>query len=379
LTASGGEKIGLFWSGSIGLDAARLHEQLLAEVFPDRKVFISTNIGPGQQWLHTIHGEIRETAIGLVFLAPDSLESPWLAYECGQLAALKDLDAIVPVRVGVSQKLVDDRVRVLQQHHATEFGSVASFRLLCLACASQLRDSRATSVIVAAAEAAWSKQPTATAALIARAKAVLPNPYQGIVKHSVIGESNFNMPGIFKVIEREFFLVGINHAYVLNVLEDASNFVEMISWLLAPNTRRRARFLISDMWNSSVFDCYKQLVHGPFPEMERAAFTEIFKTPGAAGDIDALIRSSAGEAGLERLQHERLLEIRTYPTILDTFWFVDKGSGQGRCQLALANAVDGPNRPFFFSGEDDQPGIFNYYYGLANVAFAGGARLWPRP
>jgi hypothetical protein len=374
-----GTKIGLFWSGKLGGEVARLHERLLRETFPHHDVFISTNINPGNDWFHQIHAEINETAIGLFFLAPDSLESPWIAYECGQLARATDFEAIVPVRIGVSQAMCDARVPVLAPHNASEFGTAEAFAALCQTCADRLNDRRPKPELTAAAKAAWSRHEAAAAALKAAALRVLPNPYVGLAKHSTMSHSNFRMPWLFELIEREFFLVGINHAYVLNVRRDPTNFIALMKWLIAPGTNRRAKFLISDMWNPAVFECYSNLIHSPIAKGELNAFTALFKSPGSQEDIEQVIAREVGEAQLTRIRQEKMLEIHTYATILDTFWFVDKGSGQGRCQLSPANAIDGGNRPFFFAGEEDQPTIFNYYYGLAEMAFGAGEQLWPRP
>jgi hypothetical protein len=131
------------------------------------------------------------------------------------------------------------------------------------------------------------------------------------------------------------------------------------------------------MWNTSVFDCYRKLVHEGVPESELMAFTRAYKSPDDSSYIANIIRGKFGDGALNRILDERLLEIRAYATILDTFWLIDGKSGHGRCQLSLANAMDGPSRPFFFCGEDDQPKIFDYYDGLADIAFSVGTKIWP--
>ncbi len=376
-------KIGLFWSGSLGRRAAELHEALLAEVFPAVRTFISTRITAGDSWFESIQEEIGQTRVGLFFLTPDSLESPWRPYECGHLAARAgDSRAVIPVRVGVAQSLVDARAPYLQPHHAAEFGTSFAFQMLSLAVASQLGDARPTGELQTSAGTAWARHSDETAALFTAVKQAVPNPYEGTVRYArSINQSNFNMPGIFEVVESELFLVGINHAFVLNVQHDPRNLVALARRMLERGATRRARFLISDLWNPSVAACYRALVHDPVAQRELESFSAVYRTPSSPDYIQSVLTRHLGEDSVQRLVVERLIDIRTYPTILDTFWFVDGRTGRGKAQLSPANAAGGTDRPFFLCGEDaqshEEPAIFTYYYNLADTAFSVARRLWP--
>lgn len=213
---------------------------------------------------------------------------------------------------------------------------------------------------------------------------LVPNPYEGTVKYATsVNQSNFNMPNVFNVFQDELFLVGINHAFVLNLEDNYRNFLTLAERLLQldKSRRPRARFMISDMWNPSVFDCYRSLVQDPIPDRERTSFTAIFKTPSSNNYVEKVLARELGAAQLQRIIGRRLIDIRTYPTILDTFWFVDAKTGHGKGQLSPANASGGADRPFFFCGEDghvhDPVHVFNYYYNLADTAFSNATRLWP--
>lgn len=264
-TVTGPGKIGLFWSGSLGKRAAELHEALLGDVFPNVPTFISTKIKIGEPWFGTLRSEIAQTRVGLFFLTPDSLESPWRPYECGFLAArVGDASAVIPVRVGVAQSHVDARAPYLQPHQAAEFGTAAAFKMLCLACATQTDDQRSVGDLQRTAAAAWASRSNEASALLAAVKGAVPNPYEGVIRYArSINQSNFNMPGVFELVDRELFLVGINHAFVLNVQHNPRNLVALAQRLLEPGANRRARFLISDLWNPSVFECYRALIHAP--------------------------------------------------------------------------------------------------------------------
>lgn len=368
-------KIGIFWSGELGRNVAKLLARMLAEVFGKERLFISTEIQPGAQWFETLRGEISTSVVGLFVLTPDALESRWLPYECGQFLSTRNVDALIPVCFGVSQALADARVPVLQMHQANYFKTASSFQLLCSACASKLSDSRSAAALDSSADATWKANAAEIEQLLAIASAVLPNSYTGTTRYSrVIADSNFQMPEIFALFESKLFLVGINHAYILNTERDPSNFLALTESLLAAGQQRSAQFMISDMWNPAVFECYQNLTYGPFAQAEVASFTKIYKLPGPSR-LEHLIERKFGKSALKRVIDERLLEIRTFPSILDTFWFVDSK----KCQLTLANG-DGQGRPMFYCGmgSDEAPEAFKYYHGLTTTAFSQATRLWPK-
>jgi hypothetical protein len=189
-------------------------------------------------------------------------------------------------------------------------------------------------------------------------------------------DSNFGMPEVFSRFEKDFFLVGVNHAFVLNIETESERMAALVQRLL-DGKDRRARFMISDMWNPGVFECYKNLVTPGFAEAERRAFTEIYKTPSSPLYLGNWIERTFGATALNRVLSEKLLRIGTLPVILDTLWFLD---GE-RCQFSLANALAGPYRPYIQcgTGPDEAPEVLEYYKNLANTAFAQVTPLWPAP
>jgi hypothetical protein len=348
---------------------------MLGGVFGAERIFISTKMAPGTPWFDKLLHEISETVVGIFVLTPDALESRWLPYECGQFLSTRDADALIPFCVGVSQPLLDARVPVLQRHHANHFGEQDSFVLLSRACARRLDDASDSSATDERANAAWRDNAAEIQTLLHAVAAVLPNSYTGTTRYSrLIADSNFQMPQVFECVESRLFLVGINHAYALNIERDSTNFLRLAEVLLATDKKRKARFMISDMWNPAVFECYQNLTYGPFARAEVASFTRIYKQPGGRGSLEHLVRTELGKPALDRLVGQGLLEIRLFPSILDTFWFVD----DCKCQFSLANG-DGQGRPVFYcgTGSDEAPEVFKYYHGLATTAFSQAVRLWP--
>lgn len=370
-------KVGVFWSGNCGRLAAKLLADMLVGVFGPARIFISTDIDPGLEWFDKLRAEIDLAVAGLFVLTPDGLESRWLPYECGQFLATKSQQALVPVRVGVEQALLDSRVPVLQRIQSIPLESRGDFMRLCGTCATKLGDPRPIEEISLAAETAWDARAAAIQALTHSIERTLPSRYTGTTRYArLIADTNFNMPRVFELYEQELFFVGINHGYVLNIERDARNFTAMVKSLLEPGTRRQVKFMISDLWEPAVAECYGNLVQAAFAKREIAKFTNIYKTQDSPFSLGPWLESKFGKPALERLVSEDLLEIRTFPSILDTFWFVD-----GRaCQIALANG-DGEGRPMFYCGKasDEAPEAFNYYSSLARTAYGSTERLWPPP
>ena len=367
--------IAIFWSGRLGGEAARVQHDLLTEVFGSERVFISTEIAPSTRWLPKLEEAIATARVGLFCLTADALESRWLPFECGCFVGRHTLDDVVPVRFGVAQELLDRRLPMLKDIMAIECDSPAAFRKLVRVCAEKVGDGRDRQQLDDASDRAWRAHEARVAAVAAKSPSYLPNSYEGTTRFAMgVRESNFQMPEVFEQFEKDFFLIGINHAFVLNIETDSAVMTALIKRLLG-GQGRRARFMISDMWDPGVFACYQNLVTPGYAEAERAAFTRIYKSDNGALSFGSWIASSFGADALERIVKEQLLRIGTLPTILDTLWFVD---GK-RCQFSLANALSGPYRPYIHCGEgpDEAPRILDYYKNLANTAFGQARPLWP--
>jgi hypothetical protein len=371
--------IGLFWSGSVGANAATLHARLLGDVFPHRPIFISHDIRGGEQWYARIRAEIEQMDAGLFFLAPDSLESAWLAHECGLVTASKGLSSVVPVLVGISQDLANTRLDIFRQTQTRTFGTMTEFRSLCETCADILKDGRSSREIADAAAAAWSGGKDEISTLEAQVSSCVPNPYRGVVKYSRIGESKFNIPEVLDRCQSEIFLVGPNHFYILNLQGNPTRFAALLKWLVGSETRR-VRFLLSDVWNPAVFSCYRLFLPAGAADDELAAMTQSLRQPGGPHDIETIMRRTLSDRQFERVVETKALQISLLTTILDNMWFIDAGTGHGRCQVALFNTMAPQERPFFHSSEvkGDADDIFEHYHSLADHGFHYATPLWPR-
>jgi hypothetical protein len=254
---------------------------------------------------------------------------------------------------------------MLKDIMANECGSYAWFRKLAGACAEKIESRLTKEQLDESSQRAWGMYEAEVNALTAKAVSYLPNSYEGTTRYTMgVRESNFQMPEVFAQFEKDFFLVGINHAFVLNIETDSEPMAALVERLLA-GQGRRARFMISDMWNPSVFECYQNLVTPGFAEAERAAFTRIYKSPEGRFSLGPWIAKKFGSSALQRIVEEGLLRIGVLPTILDTLWFVD---GK-RCQFSLANALSGPYRPYIHCGEGADEGrrLLDYCNNLAKT------------
>ncbi len=323
-------------------------------------------------------------------LTPDSLEPGWLPYECGQFLATRAEDALVPVRVGVEQALLDLRVPVLQRIHSARLESKLDFSRLCATCASKLGDTRPAVDIIAAADAAWDARATALAALLRAIERILPSRYTGTTRYArLIADTNFNMPRVFELYEQELFFVGINHGFVLNIERDPRNFIAMVESLLAPGTERRIKFMISDLWEPAVAECYGNLVQAAFAKREIAKFTNIYKTSNSPYSLAPWLEAKFGKPALERLIEKGSLEIRTFASPCGRLGR-EYGSSIGRSskheqQGAMVGALRGARRTIVVEHHVDVPCIerqsfaqaeFPVRVGKARVVL--GARVAPR-
>ena len=75
------------WSGARSRAMARIMERRLKEIVPGLEPFVSTQIEKGSLWSDELRTRLSVADAGLLCLTPESVESPWIHYEAGLLAA----------------------------------------------------------------------------------------------------------------------------------------------------------------------------------------------------------------------------------------------------------------------------------------------------
>jgi len=78
------------WSGKTSEKVAQALHDWLPKVIQSLKPFISHDISSGTSWFHKIAKELKKSDFGIVCLTPDNLDSIWLYFEAGALAAALD-------------------------------------------------------------------------------------------------------------------------------------------------------------------------------------------------------------------------------------------------------------------------------------------------
>jgi hypothetical protein len=98
--------------------ASRAVALVLAEWFPNViqsiEPFVSaTDISKGANWAAVLQKELADSDFGVVCLAPDNLQSPWLNYEAGAIATSVD-SLVCPVLFHVEKEKVQSPIAQLQ-------------------------------------------------------------------------------------------------------------------------------------------------------------------------------------------------------------------------------------------------------------------------
>lgn len=85
-------KVFLSWSGEKSHHLAKGFKEWLEVTLQSTESWLSSSdIESGTLWFQTIFQALRDTNVGIVFLTPDTLSSPWILFESGALA--KGLEA----------------------------------------------------------------------------------------------------------------------------------------------------------------------------------------------------------------------------------------------------------------------------------------------
>lgn len=95
-------KVFIAWSGKRSQLAARVIHDWLPEVIQAIQPFMSTEeIRKGSTWLNEIITNLEECHFGIICITSESLNSNWIHFEAGALAARIDERLVTPLLIGV--------------------------------------------------------------------------------------------------------------------------------------------------------------------------------------------------------------------------------------------------------------------------------------
>jgi hypothetical protein len=115
-------KIFISWSGDLSHQVALALREWLPVVLPYVQTWISSkDIPKGSRWGAELARELEETTCGIICLAPDNVQAPWLNFEAGALSKQIAQARIHPFLLGISLAELDGGP--LSQFQATECNS----------------------------------------------------------------------------------------------------------------------------------------------------------------------------------------------------------------------------------------------------------------
>lgn len=92
-------EIFLSWSGDWSKKLAQSFREWIPLVLQDVKPFMSSkDISIGSNWNESINKHLNNSSIGLIFLTPENIDSPWINFEAGGLSkSLTNQTKIIPI------------------------------------------------------------------------------------------------------------------------------------------------------------------------------------------------------------------------------------------------------------------------------------------
>lgn len=97
----------LSWSGRSSHEVALALKGCLPEVLPGCTPWVSSeDIAKGKRWSDELHKQLDKTRVTVVCITPENVQSPWIYYESGYIAAKLGDAAVCPYLLGVEGKLV---------------------------------------------------------------------------------------------------------------------------------------------------------------------------------------------------------------------------------------------------------------------------------
>lgn len=96
-------KIFISWSSRSSREFADALREFIPLIIQRAQPFTTTaDIEKGSRWMTEISEQLDQAKIALICVTPESLDSPWLAFEAGALSKSLSVESVIPVLVGLS-------------------------------------------------------------------------------------------------------------------------------------------------------------------------------------------------------------------------------------------------------------------------------------
>jgi hypothetical protein len=117
-------KVFISWSGSTSQAVATALKHWLPDVFQGLNAWMSDHdIEAGQHWGLELASVLKECALGIICLTPESLESRWLTFEAGALSTAINGSRVIPYRFLLDRSDVGPPLSQFQDVSADEAGT----------------------------------------------------------------------------------------------------------------------------------------------------------------------------------------------------------------------------------------------------------------
>lgn len=102
------------WSGTQSKSVAEALAAWLPRVLQAVEPFVSTGTQKGIGWPAELHKRLRESDFGIVCITSENVDSPWLNFEAGALAARFEEARVAPLLLDVEPEKVKGPLRLFQ-------------------------------------------------------------------------------------------------------------------------------------------------------------------------------------------------------------------------------------------------------------------------
>lgn len=107
-------RVFISWSGTKSQGVAEALEVWLPRVIQAVEPFVSTGTQKGIGWPAELHKRLRESDFGIVCVTSENVDSPWLNFEAGALAARFEEARVAPLLLEVEPETVTGPLRLFQ-------------------------------------------------------------------------------------------------------------------------------------------------------------------------------------------------------------------------------------------------------------------------
>jgi predicted nucleotide-binding protein len=124
-------KVFFSWSGERSHTLAKAFRDWLPNVLQAIDPWISSaDITAGSRWQDEIALQLKESRVGIIFLTPENVSSPWLLYEVGALSRALEMTYVCPYLFGFSPSELQGPLVQFQATKADKDGTYSLIRTL---------------------------------------------------------------------------------------------------------------------------------------------------------------------------------------------------------------------------------------------------------